>query len=237
MATPKYHVVADRIRTRILSGSLRPLDQLPTEHQMSEEFSVSRGTIRTALAELTGEGLIRSAQGSGSYVAAASPMTRYFSLSSFDDDMRAIGRTPTTEVLAAEELPAMPGNPLGVGTGAPLIFLRRLRLADNEPIAVEERWIVEGLCRGLLNDDLAHQSVHWLLTVKYAIPLVRIEHVVERQEANDMEAAILNIPPGTPVLTIERLTYTADDAGARRAAVWFRSVHIDVEPNLERNSL
>ncbi len=131
----------------------------------------------------------------------------------------------------------MPGNPLGVGTGAPLIFLRRLRLADNEPIAVEERWIVEGLCRGLLNDDLAHQSVHWLLTVKYAIPLVRIEHVVERQEANDMEAAILNIPPGTPVLTIERLTYTADDAGARRAAVWFRSVHIDVEPNLERNSL
>ncbi len=204
---------------------------------MSVEFNVSRGTVRTALAELTTEGLIRSAQGSGSYVAAASPMTRYFSLSSFDDDMRAIGRTPTTEVLAAEELPAMPGNPLGVGTGTPLIFLRRLRLADHQPMAVEERWILEDLCRGLLKDDLAHQSVHWLLTVKYAIPLIRIEHIVERQKVNAADAAILNISPGSPVLTIERLTYTADDAGSRSAAVWFRSVHIDVEPNLERNSL
>jgi len=237
VSTPKYRVVADRIRTRILSGALRPLDQLPTEHEMSEEFSVSRGTIRTALAELNAEGLIRSAQGSGSYVAAASPMTRYFSLSSFDDDMRAIGRTPSTEVLAADVLPAMPGNPLGVSTGTPLILLRRLRLADNRPMAVEERWIVERLCRGLLDDDLAHQSVHWLLTVKYGIPLVRIEHVVERQTVNDTDAGILNISPGSPVLTIERLTYTEDDAGSRSPAVWFRSARIDGQPNIERNSL
>ncbi|MDH5503443.1 MAG: GntR family transcriptional regulator [Acidimicrobiia bacterium] len=237
MATPKYQVIADRIRSEILNGTLSPLDQLPTEHEMSEIYGVSRGTIRTALGELSAEGLVRSAQGSGSYVSAASPMTRYFSLSSFDDDMRAAGRTPSTEVLAAERLPAAEGDPLNVRPGTPLIRLRRLRLADGRPMAVEERRIVESLCPGLLGEDLAHQSVHWLLTVKYAIPLVRIEHAVERGKALPEDARTLNIKPGAPVLTIERLTYTQDAEEVRFPAVWFRSVHRDHQPNLERTSL
>ena len=203
MATPKYQVIADRIRSDILNGTLSPLDQLPTEHEMSEAYAVSRGTIRTALRELSAEGLVRSAQGSGSYVSAASPMTRYFSLSSFDDDMRAAGRTPSTTVLAAERWSAQKGNPLKVEAGTLLIRLRRLRLADGRPMAVEERHIVESLCPGLLDEDLAHQSVHWLLTVKYAIPLVRIEHAVERGKALPEDAKTLRIKPGAPVLTIE----------------------------------
>lgn len=237
MPTPKYQIIADRIRSEILNGTLMPLDQLATEHEMSETYGVSRGTIRTALAELNAEGLIRSSQGSGSYVAAASPMTRYFSLSSFDDDMRAAGRTPSTEVLAAECVPAEEGNPLRVTPATPLIRLRRLRLADGRPMAVEERRIVESLCPGLLDEDLAHQSVHWLLTVKYAIPLVRIEHAVERAKALPDDAKTLKIQPGSPVLTIERLTYTGNGEESRRPAVWFRSVHRDHQPNLERTSL
>lgn len=237
MATPKYQVIADRIRSDILNGTLMPLDQLPTEHEMSDDYDVSRGTIRTALAELIAEGLVRSAQGSGSYVAAASPMTRYFSLSSFDDDMRAAGRTPSTIVLAAELRPAGTGNPLGVPADTGLIRLRRLRLADEKAMAVEERQIVESLCPGLLEEDLAHQSVHWLLTVKYAIPLTRIEHSVERQRANAEDARTLQISEGYPVLTIERLTYTEDEDETRRPAVWFRSVHREHQPNLERTSL
>ena len=237
MATPKYQAVAARIRTDILKGALRPLDQLPTEYELSEEFSVSRGTIRTALAELNAEGLVRSAQGSGSYVAAASPMTRYFSLSSFDDDMRALGRTPSTEVIAAETVAADPGNPLKVPDGTSLIHLRRLRMADNRPMAVEERWIVEQLCPGLLDEDLVHQSIHWLLTVRYAIPLVRIEHAVERGRASQTEADLLQTPPDSPILIIERLTYTEDQQGTRRPAVWFRSVHRELQRDFERKSL
>lgn len=235
MAIAKYRQVADRVRSEILSGALEPLEQLPTEHELSVAHGVSRGTVRTALAELNAEGLVRTAQGSGSYVASISPMTRYFSLSSFDDDMRAIGKVPSTIVLDVGSTLAGPDNPLKVEPGTELFHIRRLRVADGIAMAVEERLLPATLCPGLIDEDLAHQSIHWLLTVKHAIPLVRIEHVVDRQPSLAADSEILGLDAGSPVLVIERTTYTESPGQARYPAVWFRSVHRDEDPRIERN--
>ncbi|MDH3498523.1 MAG: GntR family transcriptional regulator [Acidimicrobiia bacterium] len=229
----KYLTIADDVRSQILSGTLRPLDRLPTEGELSARHGVSRGTVRRALAELADEGLIRSLQGSGSYVASTSPMSRYFSLSSFDEEMRALGHVPTTRVLAAEITTSpIHARRLRLSPHASLIRIRRLRLADNVPMALEERVMPPTLCPGILDEDLEHQSLHWLIAIKYRIPLARIDHVVDRQRAGPLIAAELQVAVGTPVLAIERLTYLQDRTG-RRPAVWFTATHRDMP--IERN--
>ena len=227
----KYQQVADRIRSDILAGSIRPTDRLPTEQALGKTYQVSRGTIRAALAELTSEGLIRSAQGSGSYVASATPMTRYFSLSTFDDDMRSVGRLPSTEVLAAEEITAgLHATRLGLKKSDTVVHIKRLRLADGVPMAVEERVLSPDLCPGLLGEDLVHQSLHWLIAVRYALPLARLEHTVDKSRSTPEVAELLGIAPGDSVLAIERLTFTEDATGTRRPAVWFQSFHREDQP-------
>jgi len=233
---PKYQQVAEDLRKDILRGQKQPLDRLPTEHQLCATYDVSRGTIRSALAELTSEGLIRAAQGSGTYVASSSPMTRYFSLSNFDDEMRSLGHHPSTRVLEATMTTAgTHGDRLGVRADAGVMLIKRLRLADDQPVAVEQRVLRAELCPDLLSEDLVHQSLHWLIAVKYAVPLARLEHVVDRQQASEQVADELGLVPGAPVLAIERLTYTENN-GDRTPAVWFQSFHREDQPQ-RRNTL
>lgn len=233
---PKYQQVAEDLRKDILRGRKRPLDRLPTEHQLCATYDVSRGTIRSALAELTSEGLIRAAQGSGTYVASSSPMTRYFSLSNFDEEMRSLGRQPSTRILEAKMATAGSyGDRLSIQPDASVILIKRLRLADDQPVAVELRVVRTELCPDLLSEDLVHQSLHWLIAVKYAVPLARLEHVVDRQKASQQVADELGLAPGSPVLAIERLTYTESNR-ERTPAVWFQSFHREDQPQ-GRNTL
>ena len=232
MATEaRYQQVADEIRREIFTGLRRPGDRLPTEHALGKSHRVSRGTVRRALTELAAEGLVMSTQGSGTYVRAASPMSRFFSLSSFDDEMRAIDRVPTTRVLSAESVSAgeAVSDRLQITPGTPALHIRRLRLADGVPMAIERRILAEHLCPDLLDEDLEHQSIHWLLAVKYAIPLVRVEHTVDREPVAPTDASALGLEPGAPVLVLDRLTFTEDTNGTRRPAVWFRAAHQHLE--------
>ena len=104
-------------------------------------------------------------------------------------------------------------------------------------MAVEERVLSADLCPGLLSEDLEHQSLHWLIAVKYALPLARLEHTVDKSRATPEVAALLNIEAGDHVLDIERLTFTEDAAGHRRPAVWFQSFHREDQPQPGRQTL
>jgi GntR family transcriptional regulator len=221
-----YEQIADRIREEILGGVLRPGDRLPTERELGNTFNASRGTVRQALTRLADEGLVRRTQGSGTYVLASSPMSRFFSLSTFDDEMRSLGRIPSTRVLRAETIAAHADDAvrLDISPGEPVHRIDRLRLADNRPMAVEHRVLPARLCPALLEEDLEHQSIHWLLTSKYAIPIARIEHTVDRRPVTERAAGALGIDTAEIVMEIERLTYTEDRSG-RRPAVWFRATH------------
>lgn len=225
--TAKYEVVAGRLRDEITSGRRRPGEMLESEHDLAAAYAVSRATVRRALDQLNREGLVRAEKGRGSFVANASPMSRFFSLSTFDDDMRRLHRTPSTELLAAEVVAAdaAAARRLAVPRGTELLHVRRLRRADGDPVALEDRLLPRELCPDLLDEDLVHHSLHWLLTAKHRIPLVRLEQVVELRPLTADEAVTLHAEPGAAAYAIDRLTSTADPDGAPRPAVWFRAVH------------
>ena len=225
----KYQQIARLLRGQIERGELGPDEPLPTEMALCAHFDVSRGTVQQAIRELVADGLVRREQGRGTFVNEwRQPLTTFFSLSSFSDEMRRQGRQPATRVLLAETGPATAdiAERLGVPAGTPSHHITRLRLADSQPIALEQRWLAAALCPDLLNHDLAAISIHYLLVEQYEIPLVRLTHTVEMGKLPDAAARELLAEPGQPAFLVDRLTFTRDISGEVRPAVLYRAVFL-----------
>lgn len=224
---PKYHRLANVLRTQIEAGTLAPGAQMPSEPTLCAEHGLSRGTVRQAIGLLVDEGLLVREQGRGTFVAAPASRSQHFSLASFADEMRRQRRQPSTRLLVNEQRPAPPliAERLALAPQTPVLHIQRLRLADGQPVAVESRYLAHMLCPQLANEDLERQSIHWLLVHKYAIPLVRMEHVVELRPLAHEVATLLRAPVDAAAFHVERLTFTTDEAGDKVPAVWFEAVY------------
>jgi GntR family transcriptional regulator len=225
----KYQQIARILRNHIELGEWGPNEPLPTELTMCAQFAVSRGTVQQAVRQLVNEGLVRREQGRGTFVNEKRPsVTTLFSFNSFSDEMRRQGRQPATRVLSAETVPAPAeiAAQLGLPAGCPSHHITRLRLADSQPVALEQRWLAAALCPDLLAHDLAASSIHYLLVEQYEIPLVRLTHTVEMGELPVAAAHELLAEPGQPAFLVDRLTFTRDEANKIRPAVLYRAVFL-----------
>lgn len=223
---PKYFVLSQHLRQQIANGKLQPETQLPTEETLAQTFAVSRGTVRKAIDLLESQRLVRREQGRGTFVAdPIKDRLVGFSLSNFAQEMQQQQRRPSTQVLRQEVVPASTAvaGRLDVATGEPVITICRLRLADNQPILYEERFLRETLCPSLATEDVENQSIHWLLVHKHKLPLVRVTHTVEMQPAEPQIANLLQIPAKSRVFAVDRLTYTLV-AGEVKTAVYYRAL-------------
>lgn len=224
--TPKYHQLAEILRRKILDGDYAPNEQLPTETALCKTFGASRGTVRRALDMLTRQGFIRREQGRGTFVNSQISQHSYFTLTSFNEDMRRQHRQPGTRILHAAIIPATAdiARHLGITTDDPTLCIRRLRLADRKPVVYETRYLAQSLCPQLLEYDLENLSVHDLLVHNCKLPLIRTVHTLEAHILTPEEAELLQADPGSPAFFVDRLTYTVDDSGYERPAVWYTAL-------------
>jgi GntR family transcriptional regulator len=150
--------LADLVTSQLSVG-----DAIPSERSLTEQFGVSRMTVRQAIDTLVTEGVLERAQGRGTFVAP--PRTDVeMRLTTFGEEARRRGLTPGAEVLEAGEAAAPPhvAEALDVAPGTPMHHVVRLRTADGSPVSVEESWIPVHLAPGLL-DDGAPESMYGAL--------------------------------------------------------------------------
>ncbi|NWF70957.1 MAG: GntR family transcriptional regulator [Chloroflexi bacterium] len=206
---PLYVQMAEGISQRIASGELSPGDQLPSERELAEAHNVSRLTARQALEELVLQGRAYRVRGRGTFVAE--PKIREVSgLRSFSDDMRSQGLVPSSRVLRLEVIQpeeALRAR-LKLGAHDPAVWLERLRLANNLPVAFESVVLPHKLCPGLENEDMATQSLYALLRDKYGIYLAWGESEIEARGALPHEAALFEFDVGQPLMVATRMTFT-----------------------------
>lgn len=207
---PKYFQVATALRDLITSGELRPADQMPTEESLVDSHGVSRGTVRKAMQLLIDEGLVESEQGRGSFVTSAMQSSNHFSLVTFEDEMRRQARKPSTRLLKFEvrEAGERTADRLGISPETLVYQIERLRLADDAPVAYECRILERDLCPEIEDADLEAQSIHWLLSQKHEIPLVKMVHTVERLPLTQLHADLLDAKKGEPAFMVDRLSFT-----------------------------
>jgi GntR family transcriptional regulator len=206
----RYVVVARALAEDLRAGSLGDATHLPSERALCARFGVSRVTVRRALRELEGEGLIVAAAGRGWFVRGHRFEEPENELLSFTAVAETRGLRATARVLAATTLEASldEAESLGVAPGAPLVGLDRLRLLDGVPLAIDRSLVPASRVPGLLERDWTAASLYEAMDEAGCAP-VRADYVVRADAAGADEARLLGLQPGGPVLRAEQLSYDA----------------------------
>src|SRR6266571_1222568 len=207
---PRYYQLKEIMREKIRSGEWQPGDLIPSERELGEQYGISRMTARQAITELVNEGLFYREQGKGTFVSQRKITQQLIHLTGFTEDIRARGQRPGTKVLSATMHPAdeETAEKLRINPGTLIFRLQRLRLADDEPLAIELSQISFKGCEGLLEEDLEHNSLYRLLEAKYGIALMEADQELEAGLTGSEEAQLLKISVASPVLFTRRITYS-----------------------------
>jgi len=210
---PLYFRIQQDILEQIQAGQLRPGAQLPSEADLAQQYQVSRITAKHALDELVRQGRAFRQQGRGTFVAQAR-IRDISGFRSFSEDISARGYNPSSQILDFKEVEpeAIIRERLHISEGEHIFLLRRLRLADQEPVAIEIAWLPCRICPGLLEEDLAGGSLYKLLAEKYGRVPTWADAEIEADLPTREQAALLKLKDGMPVLVAHRVTYTADYA-------------------------
>ncbi|MEA2386389.1 MAG: GntR family transcriptional regulator [Thermoleophilaceae bacterium] len=201
-----------RERVLELIEALNVGDAIPSERQLTTDLGVSRLTVRAALDELVREGYLLRRRGSGTFVNEPK-VQKGMTISSFSEDMRGRGLTPGSRTLEFGTIPAGArlGRILHVSPSEPVFAVKRLRLAEGDPMALELLHVRETLFPGLTAADLEQNSFYDLLVDRYRIAIVGGSQTVEPTVTNEEESQILGVPLHSPALLFERVTRSDRD--------------------------
>jgi len=214
-AAPLYTQLRDLLAGEISSGHLAAGTRLLSERALSEQYGYSRLTVRRALADLEEAGLLVRRRGSGTFVAEQLIQKNARGLTSFSEDMRQRGLSPGSVVLRQELvfLPDEQARLLKVAPHEGGVLLRRVRLANTIPMALETALLPAALCPGLVHrTDLDRVSLYEVLEQEYGVYADYAQEVIEAVNASAEEAELLQVAPATALLRIRRLT-TAKNRG------------------------
>lgn len=211
-----------RVLEEALAGRARPGDTFPPERELSTRLGVSRSTLRHAVDALVDGGLLERIPGAGTYVPRR-PRAPRVGLTSFSEDMRLRGLQPSSRVLRFESSTATGwlAREMNLERGAPLVYLQRLLLADRVPMAVDENYLPAERLPGLANMR-APSSLYALLQERFGITPQYGEDQVEAITATEVQARLLDIKAGDPLLQVVRHAYAGEDL-VNYSAVFYRA--------------
>ena len=209
---PLYFQLQQILEARIEDGTWSPGTRLPSERELCEQFAVSRITVRQALAALSKQGRLVRRQGVGTFVASPRMEQQLGPLTGFTQEVEARGQEAGARVLRQELVvaPSAAAEVLGLEPEARVVVVRRLRLLDGEPLALETAHLPGPRCPGLADEPLEDRSLYSTLAQRYALHPARAEQKIEAVPCPPEEARLLNVRPETPVLHMFRVTYDRD---------------------------
>lgn len=203
---PRYREIEQALRARI--AALRPGQRLPSDADLCAEFGVSRMTARHAMSQLADEGLVRRDPGRGTFVAEPPTHRRATFLMTFTHEMRRQGRVPTSRIVdrTARRPSDTERSQLRVPDDDTVIELRRVRLADGRPVAVETAVLMSRCEVVLRSADLEQGSLHEALIAAGIVP-TRGNATIGAEAASAEDAALLGVRVGDPMLVERRLIF------------------------------
>jgi GntR family transcriptional regulator len=204
---PRYYEIEQALRTRI--AALEPHAALPSDSQLCAEFGVSRMTARGAVQRLVQEGLVYRVPGRGTFVAEAGAHRSAARILSFSDEMRRRGRVPSSRIVENRTRAATDEERERLGADE-VVVLRRVRVADDEPIALETAIFAAARVGGLLGGDLERASLFETLARAGVVPTAG-RAAISAEAATAEDARLLDVRRGDPLLVERRLI--RDQAG------------------------
>jgi GntR family transcriptional regulator len=221
---PLYYQIQRALMEKINSGELSTGDSLASEEELARIYKVSRMTARQALHGLKTSGFAFSQKGRGTFVTRPKLEKNIMHLRGFTEDMKHLGMVPSSKLLeqtavkASEEL----AEKLKVEPEEMVMRLRRLRLADGIPMALEESHVPLRQFPGLHKINFAKQSLYFVLRESFGVRVAWADEVIEALPATREESELLTIPKRASILSISRIITTTEETPIEVACSRYR---------------
>lgn len=209
---PLYNQIRDYLLARIVDGSYPPNSQIPSEHDLGEQFSVSRITVRQALNQLQQEGLIYKVHGKGSFVSRPKAFQNVSRLQGFAEAMSGMGHEIFNQVKFFDFVPAPihVASKLKLPVGTLVAEIRRVRLLNRQPVSYELTYVTEAIGVALQQVDLVTRDIFLAIEEEGQTPLGHADLNIDAVLADEELSELLQVQSNAPILRVERLTHSAD---------------------------
>lgn len=212
--SPLYQQIKVLITQGLQSGEWKPGELIPSEVELASRFKVSQGTVRKAIDELAAENLVVRRQGRGTFVAThheARAQYRFLRL------MPDAGEPhyADNKILEVKRLRASAevARLLDIKSGDSVVFIKRVQSFDGAPTIVEELWLPGAIFKGLTAERLVEYKgpMYGLFETEFGTRMIRATEKIRAVIADDVIAELLQIAVGTPLLSVERVSFTYGD--------------------------
>jgi GntR family transcriptional regulator len=221
-STPAFSPLYQQIKGLILQsldrGEWKPGEIIPSEIDLAARFSVSQGTVRKAVDELAADHLLVRRQGRGTFVAThAEQQVEYRFLRLQPDCGTQDSEGPAQRDVVEcrrQRASAEVARALGLRAGDAVLQARRVLRFTGVPTILEDLWLPAGPFKGLTAERLSdhHGPMYALFESEFGVRMVRAEEKLRAVLPDKSQATLLAIPPATPLLSVERIAYTYNDA-------------------------
>lgn len=226
--SPLYRQIKDFLIRSLEQGEWGPGDAIPSEGELASRFNVSQGTVRKAIDEMAAENLLVRKQGKGTYVASHNDpraLFRFLRLVPLDGDLSHPVSVPLDcwRAKAGQEASRM----LEIELGAPIIIVRRLLKFALKPVVIDEIYLSGETFQGLTAEVLQgwSGSLYSLFETRFGLRMIRAQERIRAVAADRNASEALKVVEGTPLLSVERVTYTYGD----KPVEWRRGLYSTTE--------
>lgn len=221
---PLYYQIQRALMEKIQSGALSQGDPIPSEEELSRTYQVSRMTARQALHGLKVNGFAFSEKGRGTFVTRPKLEKNVMHLQGFTEDMRQRGMTASSKLLEQSAMSPTDElrDKLRLNADDRVMCLRRLRLADGMPMALEDSYIPLQRFPGIERVDFSRHSLYATLREEYGVRVGYADEIIEALPAMREEAELLTIPNRASILSISRIIFTTRETPIESACSRYR---------------
>ncbi|ARU30491.1 GntR family transcriptional regulator [Sulfuriferula sp. AH1] len=236
---PLYTQIKEILRTRILDGTYKAHEQMPSESDLIRSFDVSRITVRQALGHLQKEGLIFKIHGKGTYVSQPKAFQNLGKLQGFGEAMASMGYETFSQVVSFKIVPAdkIVAKKLHLAENDMVSEIRRVRYLNRAPISLDVSYLPRTIGERLIKEDLAHRDIFLILENDYGYSLGQAELQIEAMLADESLGRLIQLEEGAPVLRIERLTFTTDNQPLDFEYLYYRGDAFQYRLRVERGRI
>ena len=212
--SPLYQQIKALMTRSLQAGEWRPGEAIPSEMELAARFKVSQGTVRKAVDDLATDNLLVRRQGKGTFVATHAEQTIQYRFLRLAADDGVVERPERRFIdCRRQRAPADVARLLGLKAGDAALQVRRVLSFKNRPVIFDDVWLPGKLFKGLSAERLGGYTgpMYAMFETEFGVRMIRAEEKIRAVAADGPASEVLGVPQGSPLLSVERLSFTYGD--------------------------